>query len=128
MKTRILTLIIVFLFCFNNGLFAFNLVESCICEQLVDGQPQYKAVVFSVTSQNLYCYTAFNDIQDEKFIYHIWYYRDKLVSKIKLKLKPPAWATFTKIFLRKSDIGPWRVEVVDEDGNLIDVLRFSVVE
>lgn len=124
-KVFILFLLIMLI---TNQLLAFNLTESCICEQLINGKPQYKAVVFSVSNKKIYCYTYFEDIKKETFIYHIWYFKDKLVTKIKLKLKPPQWATFTQTFLREADIGPWRVEIVDDEGNIIDVLRFSVVE
>ncbi len=108
--------------------YPFILSQGVICESVVGGKPKFISVVFPVDTKNLYCYTSFNSIRQETVIYHVWYFKDKLVAKIKLKLKPPIWATFSRIYLRDTDIGPWRVDVLDESGNIITILRFSVVQ
>jgi hypothetical protein len=30
--------------------------------------------------------------------------------------------------LRKNDKGPWRVEITDEQGNIFQILRFSITD
>ncbi len=112
----------------DTGNYPFILSQDVICERIEGGRPQYISVVFPVDIKKVYCYTAFNSIKQETIIYHVWYFRDKLVAKIKLKLKPPIWATFSRIYLRDTDKGPWRVEIVDEEGKIISILRFSVVD
>jgi hypothetical protein len=104
------------------------LSSATVCEVKSGGKPKYDAVVFSSSVKKIYCYTLFNDVENEGFIYHAWFFRDKLISKVKLKVKPPIWATFSRIYIRESDIGPWRVDILDETGKIIDVIRFSVVE
>jgi hypothetical protein len=104
------------------------LSSATVCEVISGGKPKYDAVVFSSSVKKIYCYTLFNDVKNEGFIYHVWFFRDKLISKVKLKVKPPIWATFSRIYIRESDIGPWRVDILDETGKIIDVIRFSVVE
>ncbi len=121
-----LTFFILF-FLYAKG-FSYQLITAKVCEEIVNGQPQFSSVVFSWSAKKIYCYTLFDQIEKESFIYHQWYFKDKLVAKIKLKLKPPVWATFSRIYIRESDIGPWRIEIVDENGNLIHTLRFSVVK
>lgn len=108
--------------------YGYELSSAQICEDIVNGQPKYMSLVFSSSIKKIYCYSSFNNISKEGFIYHLWYFKDKLVSKVKLKLKPPVWATFSRIYIRDSDIGPWRVDIVDENGSVIYTLRFSVVE
>ncbi len=108
--------------------YPFILSQGVICEKIDGGKPKFVSVVFPVDIKNLYCYTSFNSIKQETVIYHVWYFRDKLVAKIKLKLRPPVWATFSRIYLRDTDKGPWRVEILDEEGNIITILRFSVVQ
>jgi len=121
-----LSVFILFFLCIEA--YSYQLSMAKICEKIVNGQPRYSSVVFSYSIKKIYCYTLFDQIERETFIYHQWYFKDKLVAKIKLKLKPPVWATFSRIYIRETDIGPWRVEIVDEKGNLIYTLRFSVVK
>ena len=124
---KILLTFFILFFLYAKG-FSYQLTTAKLCEDIVNGQPKFSSVVFSWSTKKIYCYTLFDQIEKENFIYHQWYFKDKLVAKIKLKLKPPVWATFSRIYIRESDIGPWRVEIVDENGNLIHTLRFSVVK
>ncbi|MBU4002129.1 MAG: DUF2914 domain-containing protein, partial [Proteobacteria bacterium] len=64
----------------------------------------------------------------EMLVYHAWYRKDQLSTKRKLVLKPPQWAAFTEIQLRETDKGPWRVEVTDDNGNILKILRFSITD
>jgi hypothetical protein len=50
------------------------------------------------------------------------------IRKSNKKFRPPRWITYSTIQTRASDIGPWRVEVTDEQGALLQILRFSIVE
>ncbi|MEW6673794.1 MAG: DUF2914 domain-containing protein [Thermodesulfobacteriota bacterium] len=105
-----------------------TLVSAAVCESVKDFSPRYAAVVFSITAGKLSCFSFFDAISKKTHVYHNWYYRDKLTTKIKLTLKPPSWSTFSTIELRESDIGPWRIEITDQKGRTIKVLRFSVTE
>jgi len=105
-----------------------TLVSAVVCESVKELSPQYPAVVFSIAVGKISCFSFFDPVPKKTNIYHNWYYRDKLTTKIKLTLKPPSWSTFSTIQLRESDIGPWRVEITDQYGKLIKVSRFSVTE
>ena len=73
-------------------------------------------------------FSAFSQVPQKSIIYHNWYHCDVPSAKIRLTLKPPSWSTYSSIELRKTDIGPWRVEITDETGDVLVVLRFSVSE
>ncbi|MDF1592667.1 MAG: DUF2914 domain-containing protein [Desulfobacterales bacterium] len=105
-----------------------TLVDAVVCESVKDLSPQYPAVVFSIVAGKVSCFSFFDPVPKKTAIYHNWYYRNNLTTKIKLTLKPPSWSTFSTIQLRESDIGPWRVEITDQKGKVIKVLRFSVTE
>ncbi len=105
-----------------------TLVSAAVCESVKELSPQYPAIVFSIVAGKVSCFSFFDPVPKQTHIYHNWYYRDKLTTKIKLTLKPPSWSTFSTIQLRESDIGPWRVEITDQKGKVIKVLRFSVTE
>ena len=104
------------------------LVRAVMCEGIKEYKPHDQAVVFSVTIGKVSCFTSFDPVPEEMFIYQNWFHRDRLSTKIKLFLQPPRWSTFSSIQLREADKGPWRVEITDEGGNMLHVLRFSITD
>jgi len=105
-----------------------TLVQAAMCEGIKEYSPYNGAVVFSRTIGKVSCFTSFDPVPEKMFIYQSWFHRDRLSTKIKLFLQPPRWSTFSSIQLREADKGPWRVEVTDQGGNLLHVLRFSITD
>jgi len=105
-----------------------TLVQAAMCEGIKDYNPYNEAVVFSRTIGKVSCFTSFDPVPEKMFIYQNWFHRDRLSTKIKLFLQPPRWSTFSSIQLREADKGPWRVEVTDQGGNLLHILRFSITD
>ncbi len=105
-----------------------DLVRAVICEQVKDRKPRYESIVFSITKGRVYCYTDFDPVSKETHIYHNWFRRDTLTAKVKLSLKPPRWSTFSYISLRKTDKGPWRLEITSPEGDILRTLRFSITD
>ena len=99
-----------------------------MCEEIVSNEPKNPTVVFSVSNEKAVSYTLFDPVPQKTVIYHNWYHRDVPSAKIRLELKPPRWSTYSSIQLRETDIGPWRVEITDENENIFGVLRFSVTD
>jgi len=104
------------------------LTEAVMCEDIQQYAPVNRAVVFATDIGQVVCFTAFENVPTQMFIYHSWFRSDKLITSKRLILNPPEWGTFSKILLRQADIGPWRVEVHDQDGKIIKTLRFSITE
>lgn len=104
------------------------LQQSVICEGIQNFEPQNPAVVFSISIGKVYCFSYFEPVPDKTAIYHNWYFRDRLTSRLKLTLKPPKWRTYSMIQLREADRGPWRVEITDPRGHIFKVLRFSITD
>jgi hypothetical protein len=102
--------------------------ESAVCENVQNGIPEQAAVAFSVRLKRVYCYTDFTTVPEKSFAYHNWYLRDNLKASVKLTVRPPRWSIYSSIQLRDSDKGPWRVEITDEEGNILKTLRFSVID
>ena len=105
-----------------------KLSEAVMCEDIYSDTPRNPTSVFSVSKEKAVSFTVFDPVPQKTFIYHNWYHRDVPSARIRLELKPPRWSTFSSIQLRKTDIGPWRVEITDEKGNIFGVLRFSVTD
>ena len=104
------------------------LLHAIMCEDIQGQTPINDGVVFSIAIGKINCYTSFEQIIDKTAVYHNWYYRDELSTKIKLLLIPPRWSTFSAIQLREADKGPWRVEITDAEGKVLKILRFSVTD
>ncbi len=105
-----------------------TLVQALVCEQIEELTPKGPAVVFPLELGEVTCFTAFDPVPAETVIYHQWFFRDRPSTRIRLRVKPPRWSSFSRIQLRPGDAGPWRVEIVDADGRRLSLLRFSVVE
>jgi hypothetical protein len=121
-------------FCDKNGMNTaaaadqLMLTSAVMCEDVQERQPVNEGVVFSIGIGRICCYTLFDMVAEKTHIIHNWYNRDNLSTKIKLPLHPPRWTTYSAIQLRESDKGPWRVEITDSEGRILQVLRFSVTE
>jgi len=102
--------------------------QAVICEEIKDRAPYNPGVIFSSSLGSVVCFTEFDLLSERTVIYHKYYFRDKLSAKKKLTLNPPNWATFSSIQLRETDKGPWRVEIVDAEDNILYILRFSVTD
>jgi len=105
-----------------------TLVLAVVCEDIRDGGPLNPGVVFPVGVGKVVCYTSFDPVPRKTVIYHTWYRRDELNSKIRLVLQPPRWASYSTIQLREIDKGPWRIEVTDQEGQVLSTLRFSITD
>ena len=105
-----------------------KLVQAVVSEDLQEQTPQNVTTVFSIERRKAICYTSFDPVPEKTEIYHNWFHRDRPSAKIKLTLKPPRWSTYSSIQFRAQDIGPWRVEITDSNGQIFDILRFSITE
>ena len=105
-----------------------TLGQAVICEEIFANAPRNQTVVFSTVKEKVVCFTAFESVPEKTFIYHNWYHKDIPSSRIRLVLRPPRWSTYSSIRIRRTDIGPWRVEITDATGQVLRVLRFSITE
>jgi len=105
-----------------------KLFEAVMCEEIYSDTPRNPTSVFSATKEKAVSFSVFDPVPQKTFIYHNWYHRDVPSARIRLQLKPPRWSTFSSIQIRKTDIGPWRVEITDDKGDILGVLRFSVTD
>ncbi len=104
-----------------------SLIQAVMCDGIKEYSPLNPAIVFSIKTGKVSCFTSFDPGPEEMYIYQKWYHRDKLSTKQRLLLMPPRWSTFSSIQLREADKGPWRVEITDHEGKVLHILRFSIV-
>jgi hypothetical protein len=112
----------------NNNSRAPVLIEATLCEDMKDGLPLNRAILFSMEKGKVFCFSIFDNINERTTIFHKWYFRDKLIYRNKLSLKPPRWSTYSSIKLRDTDRGPWRVDIVNQENYIYQTLRFSIAD
>jgi hypothetical protein len=105
-----------------------TLAQAVMCEGLKDHAPYNQGIVFPLRIGKVYCFTEFDPVPKKTAIYHNWYYRDKLSTRVKLNLQPPRWSTYSIINLEETDKGPWRVEITDQEGLVLGIVRFSITD
>ncbi len=110
----------------DNG--KLTLARAVMCDGIKDGKPVDETVVFSFEAEKAVCYTFFDPVPEKTHVYHRWYRRDHLSAKIRLRVDPPRWSTFSRIQFRDGDKGPWRVDITDAEGRVLKTLRFSITE
>jgi hypothetical protein len=102
--------------------------QAVMCEEVKDLVPYNAGIVFPSNLGRILCFTEFDSVLEKTVIYHKYYFMDKLSAKKKLTLNPPRWATFSYIEPRETDKGPWRVEIVDTEDNILGIVRFSITD
>lgn len=111
-----------------SGSTRLTLAQAVVCEEIRDGNPANSAIAFPVSTAKIFCFTLFEAVAEDTFVFHQWYFRDRPSSRIRLSVKAPRWSTFSSIQLREADRGPWRVEVQDASGRVLKTLRFSITD
>jgi len=105
-----------------------GLKQAIMCERVENLTPVRPGLAFSVSSGQVCCFTSFEPVPQPTVIYHRWFRRDELSTQTRLRLYSPKWSTYSVIQLRETDKGPWRVEIIDQNGHVFDVLRFSITD
>jgi len=103
-----------------------KMVRSLMCEDVKNNKPVNEGLIFSTDLGKISCFTEFDPVPDRIVIYHNWYYKDNLSTRRKLIFYPPRWSAFSQIQVRETEKGPWHVDIMDEDGIILQTLRFSV--
>lgn len=102
--------------------------NAVMCENVQDGLPVNQTIIFSVSNAWAYCWSELDPVPADGIIYHKWYRKGALITSPPLEVRPPRWATYSRLPLRQADIGPWHLNITDESGNVLKTLRFSVTE
>ena len=110
-----------------------TLATAVVCETIGAGvesahRPINAAVVFPISIGRISCLTLFDSVPERTVIFHNWFRKDILSTRILLSLQPPRWTTYSSIHLREADKGPWRVEIRDKDDRVLKILRFSITD
>jgi hypothetical protein len=111
------------------GVQALNTVEvvaAAICKNVVDREAVDIGNRFSSTTPRLYCFTKVVGASQPTEVVHVWRYGDVERGRISLAVKAASWRTYSSKAIQAHEIGPWRVEVLDTSGNLLETINFEI--
>ena len=58
---------------------------------------------------------------------HVWFFEDDIVAEIELDITSSRYRTYSTKNIMDSQIGQWRVDVIDEQGQLIAQKEFRIL-
>ena len=97
-----------------------------LAANVMDRKPVDVATSFPASAGKVYCYLEFSDVKNETAVNVVWTLRQNEMEKTQLTVKPyPKFRTWANksLFGMK---GEWKVEVLDEKGNVLKSAKFTV--
>jgi hypothetical protein len=102
--------------------------NAAIGEDVVNHEVVSQGDSFSASVGKLYCFSKITNIENPTKVVHVWYYGSEQRARVALNVNPPAWRTYSSKIIQAQEIGAWRVEILDQDGNLLETVRFQVMQ
>jgi len=81
---------------------------------------------FSAGVGKIYCWTKITGATTESQIAHHWYFNDKEVAKVDMRVKYPSYRCWSIKTIYPQMKGKWRVEIEDSEGKLLRSISFTV--
>ncbi|MBW2411728.1 MAG: DUF2914 domain-containing protein [Deltaproteobacteria bacterium] len=129
---KIFTLPVILLVCMAFAAVAvasdMQVEKLAVGEDVVNREVVSEGESFPVSVGKLYCLSKIANIPDQTEVIHAWYYGSAERARVKLNISPPAWRTYSSKIIQDHEIGLWRVEILDTDGNLLETVRFQVTQ
>ena len=102
--------------------------DAVVSTDVVDRQPVDSAVSFPASTGRLYCFTRVVGAQDPTQVVHVWYYGEEERARVTLAVNGSNWRTYSSKLIQTHEIGAWRVEVLDAEGNSLETVQFEVTQ
>ena len=105
---------------------ALEVSVAAICKNVVDREPVDSGISFVATVGKLYCFTKITGAQTPTQVTHVWSFDGTERARVDLAVNGPSWRTFSSKIIQENELGAWRVDVLDAEGNVIKTLEFEV--
>lgn len=126
----LIVLFLCFVMFFNNYLKSeennIPIIKIKFCLGIENKKPISESLKFKNDVGKIYCWSLFEKVKEDMEIEHIWYYQNKIITKMKLNIKSPKYVTWSLKNISKSQKGNWKVVVVDKIGNVLTSACFIV--
>ena len=105
-----------------------QIVAAAICKDVVEREAVDVGTQFSNSVSRLYCFTKVVSTEIPNEIVHVWSYGDVERARVSLAVKAATWRTYSSKAIQPHEIGPWRVDVLDKSGNLLETINFEITQ
>lgn len=103
-----------------------RVVRDVVTTGVVNREPIDGATVFPPSVGALYYFTEVEGANAPTQIIHIWYYNQRKTAEIPLSVGATHWRTWSRKRILQNWIGPWEVEAVGPDGNVLSSQALDV--
>ncbi len=100
--------------------------EIVIARNVVDLAPQDPGTEFPVDVERLFCFTRIRGAKGNATLTHVWLHGEEKMAEISLPVSSPNFRTYSSKRILESWTGPWRVEVLDNNGNILSSAMFEI--
>jgi hypothetical protein len=104
---------------------ALVLEEIQICTTVEDRQPSGVKTVFPDNLDKIYCFTKITGAEEPTYVYHVWYFGNDEIARVKLPVKAKSWRTWSSKKINML-LGYGYVEIVSESGNILGRAEFKI--
>jgi hypothetical protein len=105
-----------------------QIVAAAICKDVVEREAVEVGTQFSNSVSRLYCFTKVVSTEIPNEIVHVWSYGDVERARVSLAVKAATWRTYSSKAIQSHETGPWRVDVLDKSGNLLETINFEITQ
>jgi len=105
-----------------------QVVAAAICKDVVEREAVDVGTQFSNSVSRLYCFTKAVSTEIPTEVVHVWSYGYVERARISLSVKAATWRTYSSKAIQSHEIGPWRVDVLDTSGNLLETINFEITQ
>jgi hypothetical protein len=105
-----------------------QVVAAAICKDVVEREAVDVGTQFSNSVSRLYCFTKTVNTEIPTEIVHVWSYGDVERARVSLAVKAATWRTYSSKAIQSHETGPWRVDVLDTSGNLLETINFEITQ
>ncbi len=103
-----------------------QVVAAAVSKDVVEREAVDVGTRFSSSVSRLYCFTKVVSGEIPTEVVHVWSYGDVERARVTLAVKAAAWRTYSSKVIQSHEIGPWRVDVLDTSGNLLETINFEI--
>lgn len=100
--------------------------DMVFCKAIHDRSPMDIDINFANSIERVYCFTKLSSELDTTSISHVWYYNDTQMAIVDLDINAKSWRTWSSKRIVKEWTGPWRVDVISSEGNILSSKEFQV--
>lgn len=100
--------------------------EFLLAEDVIEREPVEVVESYSMADSRAWCFARIHNNDEMQDLFFKWYHEDELYFEMNSKIGiSPNWRTYSSVGLQP---GNWRVELQDEQGNVLEEIEFVVSE